>query len=65
MRLSVNEWIRNGGKFDAVVDFDAATRDPEQPARLRPEFDSGDHIHPNDAGNSAMADAIDTSVFDR
>jgi lysophospholipase L1-like esterase len=65
MRQSVNEWIRSSSKFDAVADFDAATRDPREPARLKPELDSGDHIHPNDAGNAAMADAIDTAVFAR
>jgi lysophospholipase L1-like esterase len=65
MRQTVNEWIRTSGKFDAVADFDAATRDPRQPARLKPELDSGDHIHPNDAGNAAMADAIDTASFGR
>ena len=63
MRQRVNEWIRTSGKLDAVADFDAATRDPNQPARLLPAFDSGDHIHPNDAGNAAMADAIDTTIF--
>jgi lysophospholipase L1-like esterase len=63
MRQTVNDWIRTGGKFDAIADFDAATRDPERPARLRPDFDSGDHIHPNDAGNAAMADIIDVSAF--
>jgi lysophospholipase L1-like esterase len=65
MRQAVNRWIRTGGKFDAVVDFDAVTRDPQDLQRLRPEFDSGDHIHPNDAGNAAMANAIDTALFDR
>jgi lysophospholipase L1-like esterase len=65
MRQSVNEWIRTSGKLDAVADFDAATRDPEQPARLDPDFDSGDHIHPNDAGNAAMAGAIDALTFAR
>ena len=65
MRQNVNRWIRTGGKFDAVVDFDAVTRDPQQPERLRPDFDSGDHIHPNDAGNAAMAGAIDTAIFNR
>ena len=65
MRQTVNRWIRTGGKFDAVVDFDAVTRDPQQPERLRPDFDSGDHIHPNDAGNAAMAGAIDTTIFNR
>lgn len=65
MRQDVNEWIRSGGKFDAVADFDAVTRDPQRPTHLRPELDSGDHIHPNDAGNAAMAGAIDTMMFAR
>ena len=65
MRQSVNDWIRTSGKFDAIVDFDAVIRDPQRPERLRPDFDSGDHIHPNDAGNSAMAESIDVSVFTR
>ena len=65
MRQAVNEWIRTSGKLDAVADFDAATRDPRAPERLRPELDSGDHIHPNDAGNAAMADAVDTALFSR
>jgi lysophospholipase L1-like esterase len=65
LRQAVNAWIRTSGKLDAVADFDAATRDPSDPARLRPEHDSGDHIHPNDAGNAAMADAIDLRVFTR
>ena len=65
MRQAVNRWVRTSGKFDAVVDFDAVTRDPQRPERLRPDFDSGDHIHPNDAGNAAMANAIDASIFAR
>jgi lysophospholipase L1-like esterase len=65
MRQAVNRWVRTSGKFDAIVDFDAVTRDPQRPERLRPDFDSGDHIHPNDAGNAAMADAIDASIFAR
>ena len=65
IRQAVNDWIRSGGKFDAVVDFDAVTRDPAKPERLHPDFDSGDHIHPNDAGNAAMADAVDIAAFDR
>jgi lysophospholipase L1-like esterase len=65
MREAVNEWIRSGGKLDAVADFDAATRDPQRPTHLKPDFDSGDHIHPNDAGNAAMIAAIDTTIFDR
>jgi lysophospholipase L1-like esterase len=63
IRQAANRWIREKGHFDAVVDFDAAVRDPERPARLRQEFDSGDHIHPNDPGNQAMADAFDLSLF--
>ena len=65
MRAAVNQWVRTSGNLDAIADFDAATRDPAHPERLRPELDSGDHIHPNDAGNAAMAAAIDTSAFDR
>ncbi len=65
MRQAVNAWIRTSDKLDAVADFDAATRDPRQPTRLKPELDSGDHIHPNDAGNAAMADAIATTTFAR
>jgi lysophospholipase L1-like esterase len=63
MRQAVNQWIRTSGRFDAVIDFDAATRDPADPLRLLPAFDPGDHVHPNDAGNRAMADAIDLAIF--
>lgn len=63
MRQSVNDWIRNGGKYDAVVDFDAITKDSAAPHQLNSKFDSGDFIHPNDAGNVAMAEAVDLSVF--
>jgi lysophospholipase L1-like esterase len=63
MRQEVNRWIRESGAFDAVVDFDAATRDPAAPTKLKPAYDSGDHIHPNDAGNKAMAEAIDLKLF--
>lgn len=63
IRKTVNKWIRTSGAFDAVVDFDELIRDPERPTRIRPEFDPGDHIHPNDAGNQAMADAFDLNIF--
>jgi lysophospholipase L1-like esterase len=63
IRSAVNEWIRKSGAFDAVVDFEAATRDPNNPKRFKPEFDPGDHLHPNDAGYKAMADAVDLSIF--
>jgi lysophospholipase L1-like esterase len=59
MRAVVNKWIRTSGAFDAVVDFERVTADPADPSRLRPAYDSGDHIHPNDAGYHAMAAAID------
>jgi lysophospholipase L1-like esterase len=64
IREGVNQWIRTGGIFDRVIDFDAVMRDPGNPRRLAPQFDSGDHVHPNDAGNQAMARAIDLAAFD-
>lgn len=64
IRQRVNEWIRTSGEFDAVIDFDAATRDPASPGRFLPAYDPGDHLHPNDAGYQAMADAIDLSIFE-
>ena len=57
-REAVNTWIRTSGAFDGVVDFDAVMRDPADPLRLNPAYDSGDHLHPDDAGYQAMADAI-------
>ena len=63
MRQAVNQWIRTSGAFDAVIDFDKAARDPEHPDRLRPAYDSGDHLHPSDAGYRAMGDAIDLALF--
>jgi lysophospholipase L1-like esterase len=62
-RLAVNEWIRTGGDWDGVIDFDRAVRDPNQPLRMLPAYDSGDHLHPNDAGMSAMADAVPLRLF--
>jgi lysophospholipase L1-like esterase len=63
IRQAVNAWIRTSGAFDAVIDFDRATRDPAHPDRLLPAFDSGDHLHPSDAGYRAMGEAIDLSLF--
>nr|WP_068092160.1 SGNH/GDSL hydrolase family protein [Novosphingobium rosa] len=62
-RQAVNRWIREQGHFDAVVDFDSAMRDPAQPSRLRPAYDSGDHLHPSPEGYRAMAQSIPLSVF--
>jgi lysophospholipase L1-like esterase len=62
-RTAVNTWIRTGGEFDAIVDFDTATRDRSHVARLHAAFNSGDNIHPNDAGNRAMAGAIPTKLL--
>jgi lysophospholipase L1-like esterase len=63
-RQAVNEWIRTGGAFDAVVDFDRALCDPEHPIRMLPVYDCGDHLHPSDLGYNKMGDAIDLSLFD-
>ena len=62
-RQAVNHWIRTSHAYDAFVDFDTVLRDPAHPSRLLPDYDSGDHVHPNDAGYQAMADAIDLSLF--
>ncbi|MEE1937910.1 SGNH/GDSL hydrolase family protein [Streptomyces sp. TRM 70361] len=64
VRREVNERVLRGDTgFDAVVDLDAALRDPGRPERLRPAYDSGDHVHPNDAGFRAMAEAVDPALL--
>jgi len=63
IRQKVNAFIRTGGVFDAVVDFDAVLRDPDRVTRLLPRYDSGDHLHPSAAGLRAMAEAIDLSTL--
>jgi lysophospholipase L1-like esterase len=65
VREAVNNWIRTSGTFDGVIDFDKITRDPANPNRFNPLYDSGDHLHPNDAGYKAMADGIDLKLFGR
>ena len=62
-RQAINRFIRTSGTFDVVVDFDAAVRDPAHPDRLLPAYDTGDHLHPNEAGYRAMAQAIPLSLF--
>jgi lysophospholipase L1-like esterase len=58
VRREVNQWIRDSGEFDAVADLDALLRDPARPSRLLPRYDSGDHLHPGDAGYEAIAGGI-------
>ncbi len=65
IREAVNKFIRESGEFDGVIDFDAATRDPNDPTKMRAEFQSGDWLHPKDAGYEAMANSIDLSLFDQ
>lgn len=64
-RMAVNTWIRSSGVFDGVIDFDAVTRDPSDPTRMLPAYDSGDHLHPGDVGYKAMGDAIALALFRR
>ena len=59
VREVVNDWIRSGGIFDGVIDFDASVRDPADPTRLSARYDCGDHLHLNDGGYARMADAVD------
>ena len=65
VRQAVNTWIRSGGGFDAVIDFDRVMRDPANPARMLAAYDSGDHLHPNDAGYEAMGNAVPLTLFRR
>jgi lysophospholipase L1-like esterase len=63
MREKVNQWIRTAGAFDGVIDFDAVTRDPSDLLTFRPDYNDFDHLHPNDKGYKAMADAIDLKLI--
>ena len=62
-RQEVNAWIRTGGEFDGVIDFDEAVRDPDHPTQILPAYDSGDHLHVNNAGNVAQGNAIPLALF--
>jgi lysophospholipase L1-like esterase len=62
-RQTINTWIRTSGAFDAVIDMDVATRDPQNPTHLLAAADSGDHLHLNDQGYRIMADAVDLKLF--
>jgi lysophospholipase L1-like esterase len=63
-RQAVNAFIRTGGEFDGFIDFEKAIQDPANPTMLAPANDSGDHLHPSDAGYEAMAGAIDLDLFE-
>ena len=63
MRQAVNQWIRTTNQLDGVIDFDKATQDATNPAVFSPAADSGDHLHPKDAGYKSMADSIDLNLF--
>jgi lysophospholipase L1-like esterase len=63
VRRAVNDWIRTGGAFDAVIDFEQAVRDPQHPTRYRGADQSGDNLHPNDAGYHAMSEAVDLKAL--
>ncbi len=63
-RQAVNNWIRTGNAFDAVIDFEAGVRDPDHPTRMLPIYDCGDHLHQSDVGYNRMGDIIDLSLFD-
>jgi lysophospholipase L1-like esterase len=63
MRIAVNHWIRSSRKFDGVIDFEAALRDPAHPDTFLLAYDHGDHLHPNDAGYKAMGDFVDLKLF--
>jgi lysophospholipase L1-like esterase len=63
-RLAVNEWIRTGRAFDAVIDFDKTLRDPAHPSSMRADYDCGDHLHPGDFGYKTLGDSIDLALFD-
>ena len=62
-RQAINRWMRTSGVLDGVIDFDAATRDPEKPSRLLPAVDGGDHLHPGVAGHKRIAAAVDLALF--
>jgi lysophospholipase L1-like esterase len=63
IRYVLNEWMRMSGKFDGLIDADLAVRDPDHPTRLLPAYDSGDHLHPNDRGMQAIADAVPLAML--
>ena len=63
IRQAFNQWLRTSKEYDGIVDFDAVMRDPTQPSRMLAKYDSGDHLHPNDAGYKVMAEAVDVTLL--
>jgi lysophospholipase L1-like esterase len=63
IRQAANHWIRTSRAFDGVIDFDQVMRDPANPVALKPDFDAGDHLHPNAAGMQAMANAVNLRLL--
>jgi lysophospholipase L1-like esterase len=64
-RQKINNWIRTSGAFDAVIDLDAALRDPQNPTKMLAVADSGDHLHPSDRGHEMIAETVDLKLFMR
>ena len=62
-RQKINAWIRTGHAFDGVIDFDAAIRDPAKPDHMKADLQSGDWLHPNDAGYRVMGEVVDLALF--
>ena len=63
LRQDVNQWIRTSGAYDGVIDFDALVRDSASPTKIQAQYDSGDHLHPGDAGYAAMGNAVELTLF--
>jgi lysophospholipase L1-like esterase len=63
-RQRINDWVRTSRAFDAILDFDAVWRDPDQPDRIKDGFHAGDYLHGSDAGYKALADSVDLALFD-
>ena len=63
-REKINAWILTPGHFDAVIDFAKVIADPQDPSRIAPQFDSGDHLHPSPAGYRAMGESIPLTLFE-
>jgi lysophospholipase L1-like esterase len=62
-RQALNQWIRTGKAYDGVIDFDAALRDPQKPSKFLQQFQSGDQLHPNNAGYEVMGNAVNLDLF--